>query len=130
MATIGVPEGAAARTQWVKELRIAHLTFEHLRAMHIRLLRTYSMEGYSDLEWWPDLDLQILVSHGEGQIARLKNEIASSERDLAFPGKQKREEKGRADKLKKKQAELSALSKKIQPYIDEAKRRQVRPEAQ
>lgn len=128
--SIEVPDDSDKRKQWISKHRIATLSNEHRRHLHIRMLTAFGREGFDDFAWWPDSDLKIAIAAGKRSLSEAEKKEAEAvcehEAARAEIGKEGSESK-KIENLDKKRknasAEVDAQKSALAPYIDEWKRR-------
>lgn len=124
LVSIQVPINTVAREQWIASKRIGRLHIDFIHDLHFRMFATYARLGFDDHTWFPDVDLAMLISAGEKEIADLQGEIASAE--LAY---REQESEGRApakqqlEQIEKKKHSLIELKSELEPYRAENQRR-------
>lgn len=119
--TIQIPRDIAEQTEFATKRRIASLTDDFVRDLHLRVFRTVASLGFDDLRWFSKFDLEMLVERGKADIVAAElalTEANAKKAQLEADGKQIAQKD--IDEPTKRLANLRA---KISPYIDEVDRR-------
>jgi hypothetical protein len=120
--TIEVPEEREARTRFLMERRVATLSPDFARDLHLRLFSSFASLGFDDHRWLSTEDLQWLVSEGRAEIAAVEQTVLQQQAlqaSRAAEGTQFRD----AD-LANAQRRASALRAQVTPFEQELARRQ------
>lgn len=123
LASIRLPRDEGARATWVAAKRVWSLDRAFIHDLHFRLFASYSRLGFDDHAWFPDPDLDLLISAGEAELAGLQKE--ASEAEVAYA---QNEADGRASKpqqagVEKKRESVAALQDRLAPYLAERETR-------
>jgi hypothetical protein len=127
LTTLEVPVEVDARAAWTNTRRKATLHPDFRRDLHTRFFLSIAKQGFEDVGWLSDQDLEMVVDFGKSQVAtqRQKLETARSEISLAkgrgtYDAKRKGLDKDCSD------AEVAHrdAEKELAPYeAEQAKRR-------
>lgn len=120
--TLHVPTDESPH-EFVSRHRVATLNTDFCRDLHLRIFRAYASLGFDDLRWLSDEDLNTLVTHGKSDIARALAEVAQHKATEAQQEMRGQQHKGKA--LAAAEQAVNSLQQRIQPYLDEAARRNV-----
>jgi len=124
LTTIGVPTGAAERAAWIIKHRVASLGNEFARDLHLRLFATYARLGFDDYEWYPEPDLEVMITAGQREVAACQQLVT----DASF-AVQKLEAVGTSvapkmrEEVTKKQADQARAEAALAPFLAEQQRR-------
>jgi hypothetical protein len=125
LMSIRVPEDLTARERWIASKRIGRLDMDFIHDLHYRLFAAYARLGFNDHSWFPDADLDQLISAGEKEIADLQSDLSKAElslQDAAVSGRTGGEQQRREEIRSKKQL-LAERKNDLSPYLAERERR-------
>ena len=127
---VEVPTDAAERDNWIESRRFARLSDEHRRHLHVRLFAAISSEGFDDLQWWADEDLEMIVLSGRRAIRQaeaqrddvaMKLQLIDSESLL--PKQMEKKRTGLCHEQAKAIQGLKDCQEALRPYEEELRRR-------
>ena len=101
--------------------RIATLTPEFSRDLHLRIFRAFASLGFDDVGWFATDDLRLLIQYGDAEEAALSNTIS----DLKLQkGQQEFRDRPFKDKdLSKAEKSHQALVERLTPFKEELAKR-------
>lgn len=122
--TIELPADDDARQEFTATRRIASLSVEFLRHLHLRLFQAFANMGFDDFAWLSDADLDLLVSKGESDILAVEKKLKDAKTSqlskkatgIDIPAGQLRE-------LAKLETQIKQVEGEVAPYQKELKRR-------
>jgi hypothetical protein len=123
-STLEVPVDLDARKIWVNEHRVWSLCTEFARDLHVRVFNTVARLGFDDFSWYSDPDLEIMVTHGEGELAQLQLELSESERAAqALEANGQSRNSSMVEQIASKKIAVIRLESELAPYRAERDRR-------
>jgi len=113
---------------FLKSNRVATLTDDFRRDLHLRVLASVANLGFDDYGWLSDEDLRWVLDAGNAELLQKQMQLAEEKRKIAElqasgGGKSPKEEAGREKKLEKLQAEVDEFERELGGYKDEFARR-------
>lgn len=127
---IRVPERDEPRRQWIDARRVATLSDEHRRHLHVRMLLAFGREGFDDHAWLSKGDLRLLIAAGTRDQAEARKKQAGAvsryETSTAGQGGRSAHEgriRGMSEQVGKKGDEVQEARTALQPYLEEWQRR-------
>lgn len=122
--TIELPKDVLIRQAFVTRSRIARLTPDFIRDLHVRIFRTFASLGFDDISWYSTDDLEWLEGKGKSEILKSQKAIQDTENKqngLKAAGRQMSSQE--AKELDASRAGLIVLSQEVQQLTEELKRR-------
>jgi len=116
--TIEIPQIPAERQTFIDEVRVAKLSIDFVRDLHMRVLGAFGNMGFEDYRWLSDMDLKWLVGKGESEIVKVQEDQKSAALAREAGGKPTE-----AKQTTKDQNEVESVRKQIGLYIRELERR-------
>jgi hypothetical protein len=120
-------DGTDERAAFVREHRIGRLHTDFAHDVHLRLFRAFASLGFDDHRWFPNADLQVLVTIAEKELASKKAELLGVQQKLQLGQSQGFHNEDQKKSLEKEEAclkeALEAMADAAQPYRDELTRR-------
>ncbi len=120
--TIDIPDELEARARFLSERRIATLSPDFARDLHLRLFSSFASLGFDDIAWLSTEDLHWLVTQGRADLSAAEQvtlQQQALQASRAAEGTQFRD----AD-LVNAQRRLEQLRQQVAPYEEELARRQ------
>lgn len=123
---IEVPRNEPQRGDFAREIRVAKLTNDFARDLHLRILGAFSSLGFDDVGWFVDEDLEWVVNEGNRIVHEKSAEVLArqSEVDRAAFG----DRQASLKELEKAQKAQASAEAEVEPYARElAARKQAPP---
>lgn len=120
--TIGVPS-VNERTEILQKHRVATLTVEFQRDLHLRLFRSFASMGFDDDAWFADQDLEWVVSAGQSELSQIDAEIAKLTAIAAGDVASGTDQSGKSADTSKLNKQRDPLKLELDRYIAERERR-------
>lgn len=125
IVSIEVPTDSDARSAWVAGRRIAHLSDAFRRDLHVRMFVSIARQGFDDMGWYTDDDLEMLVNHGRSLAGKAQSEADKAKTLLQAALADN--DTGRARGLSKKADDATTTAaeaaEELRPYKEEVVRR-------
>ena len=120
---IEIPTNPSDKAVFLARNRVASLSIDFARSLHVRLFTSFASLGYDDFNWPTDQDLKWIVLQGQQELAAQNAKVLQIEADRAAKsndGKQVGNEKEMTDATRKR----DELASQLRPYEAELKRRE------
>ena len=126
IVSIEVPTDPTERAERVRARRIARLDDSFRRDLHVRMFTAIARQGFSDMGWYTDEDLELLVNHGRSLAGTARAEADAAKAQLQAAQADGDEKRAKGLKQKAANAEKKAVESKaeVTPYERELSRRQ------
>ncbi|MSR56130.1 MAG: hypothetical protein EXS05_00415 [Planctomycetaceae bacterium] len=125
--TIDIPKVKPKRAEFIADRRIARLTPEFAKDLHLRIFRSYASLGFDDHSWLSTDDLTAVVGFGKRDVLKIATEIQALEtriHSLRSQGTGNSDDiTGLQTQLKKKEEKHNKIETAIFPYQEEFARR-------
>lgn len=122
--SIEIPKDYTERQAFAANRRIATLSADFLRDLHLRLFRAFASLGFDDHRWMSDRDLNLLVSRGKSDILEAQKKGQDAETAiLSMEAKGETVGLGQRSGKKKLEQVLANLEEAVRPYEEELGRR-------
>lgn len=116
--TIELPKKPEDRQAFVDAHRVARMNGDFVRDLHIRVHQAFANMGFEDYQWLPDEDLRLIVEKGNSELRMIQEKQRMAQMTRESSGT-----KTDASQITKDQNIIGALSKKLQPYVEEWEKR-------
>lgn len=126
IATIEVPVGADARANWTAARRKASLHIDFRRDMHTRLFLSIAKQGFEDIGWFSDQDLQMLIDFAQPKVTAAQQaveEVTAAISQAQATNTYRNKQKGLDKALNDAQGAYKKLADELKPFQDELRRR-------
>ena len=116
--TLELPPKPEDRQAFIDTHRIATLSKDFARNLHIRIHQAFADMGFEDYRWLSDGDLKLIVAQGREETSRIETDqqLAGLSRDLAGKSTDQKQ-------IVKDQNSLEDIKKRVAPYVKELARR-------
>jgi hypothetical protein len=125
--TILTPVNKADFDKFVRDHRVARLSSDFARDLHLRVFRSFSELGFDDYAWYETTDLEILVTSGNRDLNEARRNLDSKKLDLANKKIQGDTNHKHINNLEKEVVSLESQVKEIEdalkPFAAELARR-------
>jgi hypothetical protein len=124
LCSIQVPTETIEREKWLHDHRIWRLQEEFLHDLHTRMFLTFARLGFDDYAWFADVDLSIMITEGEAEVASIQAEVSAAEQAVQAREANNQEVAEAARKtVESKRKALQKAQDALKPYLEERKRR-------
>ena len=124
--TIQIPETQVERQTWIIAHRLSRLHPDFIHDLHARIFMTYSRLGFDDYSWFPDVDLDFLITCGETEVNAINLKILEAKRSLLETEADKGESKPSQQKaVEPLEIKLAEAQRNLEPYIKEKAKRAI-----
>lgn len=119
--SIVIPVDESERQRFIAARRLARLTSDFSKDMHLSLFRSFASLGFDDEEWWTTEDLECLLAQADADIKTLRADKAKHNAKMAFGGAAGKEDD--VNPAKDFDAEVQRLIQEMKPLQDELESR-------
>lgn len=120
--TIGIPRSRDDRLKFVEVRRIARLSADFARDLHLRLFQSFANLGFNDQSWFPDHELEWLVNLGQRDIKTAESELLKKQAERGARDAQGLQNK--TGEIEKLQGNLQRIRDQVAPFVKELQQRQ------
>lgn len=124
LATACVPAKSEDRKAWVRDHRVARLSSEFVRDLHTRMILTFTRLGFDDQHWLSNEDLEIMITAGQAEIAKLEGDLIAAKQAVQFKQAENRQTStAQQDAIGAKETAIERARVLLQPYLAEREER-------
>lgn len=87
LSTIEIPHVSNGRQDFIDKYRVAKLHKDFVRDLHLRVFQSFASMGYEDYRWVADAELKWLITTGEAEINKDKEDQKIAQAAMAAEGK-------------------------------------------
>jgi hypothetical protein len=126
--TIELPQKGPDRDAFERQRRVATLSLDFCRDLHLRILRAFASLGFDDYKWFALKDLKMVATVGTRDVKEAERqalEIQAKLQSGEAQGFKNESDKPKWEKsYKKAEKELRKLREKLAPYLAELEKRE------
>lgn len=118
--TITVPKESTLDSV-LRRFRIARLSGDFLRDLHVRVFTAFASLGFNDYEWYSTQDLQMLIHAGQAELDKEKSALNTARVEAGVRSMQGNPADAKA--ISQAEARIREIEEKLKPYQAELDRR-------
>lgn len=117
--TVEIPKSQPELLEWVGTRRVARLSEQFLRALPVRLFGAFARIGFDDYQWFPTVDLELVVNCGRAYLSELDASACEKQADVHLHTTDPK----RVKDLTSAQQKRDLFKLELESYIKELERR-------